>query len=84
MRLSGMTSLPSTMRLHVSESAAVRDLVRFLRTRDYLAVDEGDGMVEVVPIGSVSEAADRARLLRDLDEWRTGRPPGSDVFLLDD
>ena len=62
------------MRIELTEPRATRDLVRFLRDRDYLAVEEPGGVVEVVPIQVVSELADRARTLRDLGAWLAQHP----------
>ena len=62
------------MRIRLSDVRAARHLVRFLRDRDYLAVEHADGVVEAVPIQSVSEPADRERTLRDLDVWLSGQP----------
>ncbi len=71
------------MRLRVDDPSAAADLVRFFRRRDYLAVEDPPGIVEVVPITSVNERADRARTLRDLSTWRE-QNPGADVALADD
>ena len=62
------------MRIQLTEPRAARELVRFLRDRDYLAVEESGGVVEAVPIQVVSEPADRARTLRDLDAWLAENP----------
>jgi hypothetical protein len=62
------------MRLYVPDSQAARDLVRFFRARGYLAVADPGGEVEVVPIASRGEAADRASTLRDLAAWRADHP----------
>jgi hypothetical protein len=62
------------MKLRVDEQHAAQSLVRFFRRREYLAVHEPPGTVEVVPIRSVSERADRVRTLRDLEEWRAENP----------
>jgi hypothetical protein len=62
------------MKLDVNESRGARDLVRFFRRREYLAVEQEPGVIEVVPIDSVSERADRSRTLRDLEEWRLNHP----------
>jgi hypothetical protein len=71
------------MQLDVSQQRGARDLVRFFRRREYLAVEHEPGIVEVVPINSVSEPADRLRTLRDLAEW-TARHPGVDAGPIDD
>lgn len=62
------------MKLRVDDHQAAENLVRFFRRREYLAVHEPPGTVEVVPIRSVSEQADRALTLRDLDGWRAENP----------
>ncbi len=61
------------MQVRLSDPARKRDLIRYLRARDYLAVDE-DGAVVAVPINSVSERADLLRLTRDLREWQSQHP----------
>ena len=71
------------MRLRVDDPKAAADLVRFFRRREYLAVQEPPGVVEVVPITSVSERADRARTLRDLAAWRDEHP-GATVASVED
>ncbi len=62
------------MRIRVEDPRTAADLVRYFRRLDYLAVEETPGVVEVVPITSTSERADRARTLRDLDAWRQENP----------
>ncbi|HEX2111017.1 MAG TPA: hypothetical protein VHF67_05645 [Gaiellaceae bacterium] len=62
------------MKLRVDDHQAAESLVRFFRRRDYLAVHEPRGTVEVVPIRSVSERTDRIQTLRDLGEWRAENP----------
>ena len=52
----------------------MKDLVRFFRRRDYLAVEAEPGVVEVLPISGADEPADRARTLHDLDEWKAQNP----------
>ncbi|MBA2616376.1 MAG: hypothetical protein H0U90_11490 [Actinobacteria bacterium] len=52
----------------------MKDLVRFFRRRDYLAVEAEPGVVEVVPIDAVSEVAGRARTLLDLKAWKAEHP----------
>jgi hypothetical protein len=44
------------MRIQISDPTLQRDLVRYLRSLEYLAVEEGDGMT-VVPIKVLSERA---------------------------
>jgi hypothetical protein len=62
------------MRIRIDDPPSARDLVRFLRRRDYLAVEESEGLVEAVPINSVSERADRVRTLRELSDWMAQHP----------
>jgi hypothetical protein len=62
------------MKLRVDEQHAAESLVRFFRRREYLAVHEPPGTVEVVPIRSVNDRADRIRTLHDLEEWRAVNP----------
>jgi hypothetical protein len=62
------------MRIRVSDPRKSRELVRFLRGREYLAVAHHDGPVEAVPINSISERADRVRMLRDLADWMAENP----------
>ena len=62
------------MRVKVSDRRAARALVRFPRGRNYLAVEESPGVVDVMPINSVSQRTDRARTLGDLDAWMTENP----------
>ncbi len=62
------------MRTRLSDGRAARDLVRFLRDRDYLAVEVTHGVVEAVPIQSVGDDLDRTRTLADVDIWLATRP----------
>jgi hypothetical protein len=62
------------MRIYVPDSEAARDLVRFFRARNYLAVADPGGEVEVVPIAGRGETADRASTLSDLAAWRADHP----------
>ena len=62
------------MRIRISDPRAARDLVRFFRTRGYLAAARGPNVVEVVPIDSAGERADRARALGDLETWSEANP----------
>lgn len=62
------------MRIELDNPQATRALVRFLRGREYLAVAQGSAIVEVVPINSTTEQADRRRTLSDLEEWRAEHP----------
>ncbi len=62
------------MRVHVNHPGSARALVRFYRTRGYLSVERSLGVVEAIPISSAGEAADRARLLADLDAWLADNP----------
>jgi hypothetical protein len=70
------------MFLQISDPALNRDLVAFLRARNYLAIEER-GQVVVVPLQAVSRAADRRRTEGDLDEWRS-RNPGVRVEIVAD
>jgi hypothetical protein len=70
------------MKLRVDDNQTAERLVRFFRRREYLAVHEPPGTVEVVPIQSVSERDDRIRTLRELDEWRAENP-GADAAPID-
>jgi hypothetical protein len=62
------------MELRITDPELAGDLVRFFRRRGYLAVSESPGVVEVVPIRSASERANRAKMLCDLAEWTRGHP----------
>jgi hypothetical protein len=70
------------MFLQISDPALNRDLVTFLRARNYLAIEER-GQVVVVPLQAVSRTADRRRTEGDLDEWRS-RNPGVRVEIVAD
>ena len=62
------------MRVRVSDPTLTRDLIRFLRRHEYLAVEEEPEFIEAVPINSVSARADRNRLRGHLDEWQAEHP----------
>ena len=66
------------MRLHITDPREARGLVRFFRRREYLAVERERGILEVVPINSLSDRSDRLRTLRDLADWKAACP-GVDV-----
>jgi hypothetical protein len=57
------------LKIHVRDAEAARNLVRFFRARDYLAVADLTGVVDVAPIATEGEEADRERTLRDLAAW---------------
>ncbi len=61
------------MQVRLSDPVLTRDLVRYLRARHYLAVDQG-GAIVAVPINAISERADVARFKRDLAEWQAEYP----------
>jgi hypothetical protein len=71
------------MRIRLNNPDTARDLVRFLRRRGYLAVAEPRAVVEAVPINTVSEQADRSRLLQDLSAWMAENP-GLEATLVED
>jgi hypothetical protein len=62
------------MRVRVSDPDLALELVEFFRARPYLAVRRGSTTVDVEPINVLSERADRARVVRLLDEWAEGHP----------
>lgn len=62
------------MRFRIDDSRGARDLVRYFRRRGYLAAEVGDGEVDIVPIESGGDLADRARTLRDLKVWKDENP----------
>jgi hypothetical protein len=64
----------SAARLRVTDPTHAHSLVRFFRSRDYLAVQRARDVVEVVPLIALSESADRRRLIRLVDEWRRDNP----------
>ena len=70
------------MRLRTSDPALTDDLVRFLRSRECLAVKRGPHDVEVVPITPTGRHAERARIERFLDDWLAANP-GARVDLSD-
>jgi hypothetical protein len=69
-----MRFLPAAMRVRIGDPTLVEDLVRCLRRRDYLAVRVDADELEIVPINSVSERGDRARIRRDLAAWQSEHP----------
>ena len=62
------------MRFRIDDPRGARDLVRYFRRRGYLAAEVGEAEVEIVPIESVGDLADRARTLRDLKVWKAEHP----------
>ena len=62
------------MLIRVSDPEAARNLTRFFRNRKYLAVERETGVVEVLPIASAGERADRLRIVRDTAAWREQNP----------
>jgi hypothetical protein len=61
------------MFIEISDPALVRDLIEFLRERNYLAVEEW-GHIVAVPLQPQNRASDRRRCERDLGEWRIAHP----------
>ena len=70
------------MFIQIDDTSLRGDLVRFLRERDYLAIEEA-GQVVAVPLESVDKHADRMRAERDLEAWR-GDHPGVRVEIVAD
>jgi hypothetical protein len=63
----------AAMFIEISDPALTEELIQFLRSRDYLAIEER-GQIVAVPINAVNTSADRRRGERDLDEWRAKHP----------
>jgi hypothetical protein len=61
------------MIIEISDPALTSELVEFLRTKDYLAIEER-GQIVAIPLDPVNVAADRRRGDRDLQEWRATHP----------
>lgn len=61
------------MFIELEDPTLRRDLIRFLRARDYLAIEEAEQVV-AVPLEAVDRRTDRERAERDLDEWRLEHP----------
>ena len=72
------------MLVRVTNLEATRRLVRFFRSRGYLAVQREPRLVEAVPIAAASEEADRRRLLADLDDWHAENPDAEASVVPDD
>ena len=61
------------MRLRVDDTQT-GSLAQFFQERDCLAVRRAHGIVEVAPLITLSESADRRRVIDLLDEWRQSNP----------
>lgn len=70
------------MFIEISDPTLRRDLVEFLRSKDYLAIEER-GQIVAVPLDPLNVSADRRRAERDLEEWR-GSHPGIRVEIVAD
>lgn len=60
------------MRVTISDTKLMPELVRYLRAREYLAVEEG-GAVTVVPIHVMTKHAGRGRVEREVQSWLSRR-----------
>ena len=61
------------MFIEISDPILRRDLIEFLRSKDYLAIEER-GQIVAVPLDPLNVSADRRRAERDLEEWRASHP----------
>ena len=70
------------LRIRLSEPLLVDDLVEFLRRREYLAEEAGEGVVEVGIARSLRHDALRLEVDLLLRAWEA-RHPGADAAVID-
>jgi hypothetical protein len=71
------------MPVRISDPALAPDLVEFLRRNAFLAVQDGDDLIDVLPIRSRNERADLVRIGRYLEAWLVDHPGVVAEFLED-
>lgn len=62
------------MRVRISDPSLATDLIEFFRRNAFLAVQETPDTIDVLPINTVSERADRLRIGRYLEAWLADHP----------
>ena len=68
--------------INLSNPTFRHDLVRFLRDRGYLAIEEWDQIV-AVPLPSLGASGDQRRVERDLAEWHVKHPGAQATVVAD-
>jgi hypothetical protein len=71
------------MRVRISDGGRASELVAFFRARDFLAVKRSRTLLEVSPLVTLSDGADRGRVVRVLDEWEAANPEAAADLLRD-
>ena len=71
------------MPVRISDPALAPELVEFLRRNAFLAVQEGDDLIDVLPVRPRSERSDFVRIGRYLEAWLVDHP-GVVAELLED
>lgn len=62
------------MPVRISDPALASDLVEFLRRNAFLAVQDGDDLIDVLPIRPRDDRSDLVRIGRYLDAWLVDHP----------
>ena len=62
------------MPVRISDPSLAPDLVEFLRRNAFLAVQDGDDLIDVLPIRLRSDRTDLLRIGRYLDAWLVDHP----------
>jgi hypothetical protein len=60
--------------VRISDPSLAPDLVAFFRRNAFLAVQEADATIDVLPIPARSEESDRVRIGRYVEAWLADHP----------
>jgi hypothetical protein len=71
------------MPVRISDPALAADLVDFFRRNAFLAVQETDNLIDVLPIRVLGDGFDRLKISRYVEAWLTDHP-GVAAELIDD
>ena len=70
--------------VRISDPSLAPDLVAFFRRNAFLAVEEADGTIDVLPIRAGSKESDRVRIGRYVETWLADHPGVLAEFVDDD
>jgi len=71
------------MPVRISDPSLARDLVAFLRRNAFLAVQEADNLIDVLPIHALGDGSDGLKIRRYVEAWLADHP-GVAAEIVDD
>ncbi|HEV3407217.1 MAG TPA: hypothetical protein VG079_00895 [Gaiellaceae bacterium] len=81
--MNGVRRLCFALPVRISDPSLTPDLVAFFRRNAFLAVQEAEATIDVLPIRAGSEESDRVRIGRYVEAWLADHP-GVVAELVDD